>query len=144
MRELNRVAGRADAIVYRALVRNVRVVLLVEFFSIPAALEMDLSAHALGAFGVVHPGFLDNVGTGINAIETDTVGDWATGIIFVAPGHRFVVVASSGFIARQNHEAFWERYRLVDVWATAKVVDHRAIVVHFVERAIRVFVVECG
>jgi hypothetical protein len=140
VRDLDGVAGRADAIVDPALVRNVRVVLLVQIPAVPAALEVDLRAHAGFAFGAVHVRLLDD--DIVDAVEADSVGNGATRVIFVAVGHCRVVVAAGGFVAGENHEAFGEGHGLGDIWAAAEIVDDGAVVADFDEGAVGVSVVE--
>lgn len=141
MRELNRVSRRTDAVVDRALVCDVRVVLFVEFLAVPAALEMDLGAHAVLAVGIMHIVFFHDISALIDAIEADTISDGSARVVFGAVGHCCVVVASCRFIAGQDHEAFREWYSLVDIRATAEVVHYRAVVVDFVKGSVRIFVV---
>ena len=142
MRDLNGVAGRADAVVNPTLVRDVRVVLLVQVPAVPAALEVDLRAHAILALCAVHVRLLDRFV--VEAVEADSVGYRAAGVFFVTVGHCRVVVAAGGFVAGEDHEAFGEGDGLVDVWAAAEIVDDCAVVTDFVEGAVRVSVVERG
>lgn len=90
--DLDRMARRADSIVNSTLVGNVRIVLLVQIPSVPAALKVDLSTHAIFAFCAVHVGFLDRLF--IQAVETDSIRDGAARVLLGAVSHRGVVVAA--------------------------------------------------
>jgi hypothetical protein len=142
MWDLDRMAGRTNAIVNPTLIRNVRIVLLVQIAAVPAALEVDLRAHAVLALGAVHVRLLDD--DVVDAVEADAVGDGAAGVVFGAVGHCRVVVAAGGLVAGEDHEAFGEGHCLGDVWAAAEVVHYGAVVADFDEGVVRVAVVEGG
>jgi hypothetical protein len=120
----------------------VRVVLPVQVAAVPAALEVDLRAHAVLALRAVHVRLLERFV--VEAVEADSVGDRAARVLFGAVGHCRVVVAAGGLVAGEDHEAFGEGYGLVDVGAAAEVVHDCAVVADFVEGAVGVSVEECG
>jgi hypothetical protein len=135
------VSGRAGSVVDGGLVGDVRVVGFVEVAAVPAALEVDLGAHAIAALCVVHVGFLDDAGF-VNAVETDAVGDGTAWVVLCAVGHCGVVVASCRLVAGQDHKAFGERHCLCGIRSTSEIVDDGAAVSYFEEGAVGVFVVK--
>ena len=142
MWDLDRVTRWADTIVDSTLVSDVRVVLLVQIPSIPAALEVDLSTHAVPTLCAVHVRLLDRLI--VQAVKTDSICNGSAWVFFCAVCHGRVVVASCRFVSGEDHETFGERHCLIDVWSTSKVVDNGTVVMNFIEGAIGIFVVECG
>jgi hypothetical protein len=94
------------AVVDAGQVFDVRIVVQIEVDSIPARLEVDLSAEAIDAVCLKHVVLFWNIVSSVNTTETYSVGDW-TG---VEVGQGGTVVRALPTVPCDHPEPWWKRH----------------------------------